>query len=171
MHAAGGLRAILTLLVGVPLLVLGTAAPSHACSCVELTPRLLLDSDVAFSGTVEETGASITRLAVDQVWAGDVASHTEVVHGSEESACGLRTRVGERMLVGASLEAGDLRTTLCSTISGEAAVSRMALRLDDGALPRSGEIEATRDGPPIVWLAVGGLVLALAGAAVVRRRS
>lgn len=170
------LRVLLTLLLAVPVLVLATGTPAHACSCVELTPRLLrAESNAVFSGVVEETrvdGAeAATRLAVDRVWAGDVAEHTEVAHGTEDSSCGLSTVVGERILLSASAEEGELRTSSCSVVMGRGEVDRIASALGAAQAPRAGTIEATSvGGPPIVWFAVGGLVLVLAAALVVRRR-
>lgn len=171
------LRILLALLLAVPVLVLATGTPAHACSCVELTPQLLrTESDAVFSGTVEETrvdGAQgATRVAVDGVWAGDVAAHTEVVHGTEGSSCGLSPVEGERILLSASVEEGELRTSSCSVVTGQGDVDRMASALGDAQSPRPGTIEATSvGGPPIVWFAVGGLVLVLAAALVVRRRA
>lgn len=171
------LRLLLALLLAVPVLVLVTAGAAQACSCVDLTPQLLrAGSHAVFSGVVEETRVdgdrAATRLAVDHVWAGDVAERTEVVHGTEESSCGVRSTEGERILLSASVEEGELRTSSCSVVTGQGEVDRMASALGEAQAPRAGTIEATSvGGPPIVWFAVGGLVLVLATALVVRRRA
>lgn len=169
-------RTVITLLLAVPVLLLASPSPAHACSCAEPTPReLVAGSSAVFSGVVESTrdgdgDERVTELLVDHVWSGSVSEHTEIVHGVMSSACGLSPDDGQRLVVAAELEDGDLHTGFCSVSEGERSVAEFVAALGSGEAPAAGSIEAAAGGgPPVVLLAAAGLVLLAAVALVVRR--
>jgi len=93
----------LLLLAVAPFLVVAApgAAPSHACSCVDVpVDQLLADGDVVFIGTVLENpvaaddGAAF-RVRTTSVYQGRVPETVQLTTGADEAACGLEVSEGE----------------------------------------------------------------------------
>jgi hypothetical protein len=154
------------------------APPASACSCMAPAPpeTALAEADAVFAGevTAVEGRAStshVARVAVTEVFTGDVGEEVEVHTPPDAAACGYAFEVGRDELVYAVLDdAGRLQTNLCDRTAPVAEADEDLAALGEGAAP---EAAAPDDGPP-GWLvpAAGALVLAAAaiGTAVALRR-
>lgn len=113
------LLAVLGLLVGG--LVLATAAPANACSCVTDQPdQLAANAEFAFLGVLEEQRADddevAHRFAVETVYKGDVHRTQDVVTPHlDEAGCGVEWEPGSQMVVLGYLDdEGRLASNFCS---------------------------------------------------------
>ena len=156
-------RGALAFAVGVAVLVGKTAAAS-ACTCLPVDlERDLPRADGAFVGTLLDAtphGAAeaVYRFRVEQVYKGDIDNRIEVVSARDGAACGLELPEGERVGLLLHRDGGVWRGSLCGQVDP---ADLLALTdVDDNALP------------DINWggWVVGFLVLALAVAALVRKR-
>jgi hypothetical protein len=185
--------------LGILVLAIMVASPSPAlaCSCAPAPPPdvALGESAAVFAGKVVETRIAgsdpfddlIARIAVDEVWKGDVAETVDVSTAQDGATCGVWFSAGDRWLVYASArDDGSLETYLCSRTvpleyadegldaAGEADVDLQALGTSRDPAPG----EQLLDGTPFWssssywWLfGVGGVVAAVAAAAFLRLRS
>lgn len=117
-------------LIAAALTVATLAAPVatvHACSCVGLTtPEAVEAADLAFVGTVADSivtgqdpmlGVPLVRYAFEVERASQPTGSLVEVAAHDDgggASCGFSFGVGERWLVAAHSEGGDLRSTLCS---------------------------------------------------------
>jgi hypothetical protein len=173
------LLAVLALLAGG--LVLGSAAPAAACSCVRLSPEEYADrADVAFVGNATSERATdgevVYRFTVATVHAGQVSRTQDVVAPRTGSSCDQRLPLDRELLVLATLDAR-ARPTLrdCLDVAWYAEdnyAGKVAAALGPGTRPLPGrsEIEVEDSAVPgLLWsaLAIGGV--GALGMLVVRR--
>ncbi|GAW51766.1 MULTISPECIES: hypothetical protein [unclassified Nocardioides] len=121
------LRILLAGLLGACGLVVFTAMPSHACSCVVASTDDYVEwADAIFTGTVVEvtpppqrpvmsSGDPVTHtFDVETVHEGDVASTAEVTSAMSGASCGLEgLRIGTSYLVYAESGHRGLSANLC----------------------------------------------------------
>lgn len=153
------LLAVVAVLMGVPLLLIGP--PAFACSCAEpAMGRMLADSDAAFLGRVAESDGTVLghevvlRVDVKRVYQGTVRASTEVVTDSDEGACGFDPPKGD-VIFFASYDEGDLTANLCSSFAAKRYVDAPALASYDK--PLAGETSSSRLTYPELWPLLVGL--------------
>jgi hypothetical protein len=188
---------VLGLLV-VPLALVLTAGPAHACSCVArafpeqlavadavLTGTAVSREDPAGSGPVVSSARSVRwGFSVDAVHRGDLGARVTVVAAAGEASCGIAFTPGVRyVVVGTRDVTGDVRTGLCT---GTAQVTTLS-PADLAAIGAGRLVPPPPGSPPAVppngagapsvvpsgFLLVGGTVALIAaglGAVAVRRR-
>jgi hypothetical protein len=98
--------------------------PALACDCAELPPpdAAMSEADAVFAGEVTETrivgdeltGDLIARIAVSDVWKGDVTETVEVRTATDTAMCGYPFQPNKSYLVYANGGAERLRVSLCS---------------------------------------------------------
>jgi hypothetical protein len=109
----------------VAVIMVASPTPALACSCAPAPPPdvALGDAAAVFSGTVVEARIAgsdpfddlVARIAVDEVWKGDVAATVDVSTAPDSAMCGVWFSEGDRWLVYASTrDDGSLETYLCS---------------------------------------------------------
>lgn len=133
-------RALLLVLglLAVPLALVLTAGPAHACSCVTRAfPEQLAGADAVLTGTAtsreDPTGsaeavssASSIRwgFAVDSVHRGDLGARVTVSAAMSEASCGITFVPGVRYVVlGTRDVIGDVATGLCTGTAPVATLS------------------------------------------------
>jgi hypothetical protein len=109
-------------------LIVLSAFPAHACSCVQLDPRTALRSaDAAFVGTLVSRktgllglGSTTFTFRVEQVVKGELADRVDVESSSSGASCGLEVALGQR--IGSLLyrEANGWTSSLCSQVDPDA---------------------------------------------------
>ncbi|MCP3420203.1 hypothetical protein [Nocardioides pinisoli] len=173
------LLAVLALLAGA--LVLGSAAPAAACSCVSDDPAELAGrAQIAFVGvlTSQRSDGSVVahHFEVEDVRAGVVRRNQDVVTpDAGEASCGVRWSAGVRMVVLGYLDDdGRLASNLCSgSVPASAATydaTLQALGEPRDPLPgRSMVALDTTSGQGLLWSAVAVGVVGALGMVVVRR--
>lgn len=151
------MSSVARLLAGLALLVSTTAGvlvlsagPAAACSCVAMPDSSLLESsDVAFSGVVvkrREVGdEAITTVRTDLVFKGDVTQRVDVVANKQSSACALAADDGDRLLVFGDLAEGEVSSSLCTSATGRN-YRKVLAELREGAAPSAGYMKAERRG-------------------------
>ncbi len=175
MRRAAGL--LLALLLAVPVLLV-SAVPAHACSCVKAGPTKYVKwADVVFTGTVEDSAADdtirVARIAVDEVYKGSVRARTDVTTSAQGPACGVDLVPGSEVIVFGSLEGSSVATSTCAG-SGTRLHERHPA-LGTGSPPEPGELVSDAWPGPVdrsIWWIGAPLLLLVAGAAAyaVRRR-
>ena len=181
----GRLVAALALLVSA--LVLGSASPAAACSCVRLSPGAYAErADFAFVGTTTRERATddsaIYRFTVDTVYLGEVRRVQDVVTprapGDAVDSCEERLPEGStRLVLGTVDDEGRLTFGQCQEPAwtpGEPFTDRIVAALGTGSAPVAGkdlvEIDrTTRD--DLRWIGLGVGVIGLAGMGVLARRT
>lgn len=195
-------RALLLVLalLAVPVALVLTAGPAHACSCASRTfPEQVASADAVLTGTATSredpagsgdavSSASSIRweFAVDTVHRGDLGARVTVVAAMSGASCGIAFTPGVRYLVvGTRNLVGDVETGLCTGTAPVAALSPTDLAaLGPGrpvpppaALPPAApaapvEGAGGRAVGPLGFLLLGGTVALTAGLALVavRRR-
>ncbi len=195
-------RALLLVLglLAVPLALVLTAGPAHACSCVTrafpeqvagadavLTGTATSREDPAGSGTGGSSASSIRwEFAVDTVHRGDLGARVTVVAAMSEASCGIAFTPGVRyVVVGTRDLIGDVETGLCTGTAPVAALSPADLAaLGPGrpvtppaahppaAPPPAVPAEGARGQAvgPLGFLLLGGTVTLTAGLALVAVR-
>jgi hypothetical protein len=115
-------RLLLTLLLGVPALVLSAPSPAQACSCAAGGVQQYAEwSDAVFVATLRgplregTTGSVEAAATVATVYDGDVAAEVTISTGAQSSACGLTgLQAGETWLFyAASDSASSFQVSLC----------------------------------------------------------
>lgn len=161
--------------------VVTAARPASACSCMAPAPpeTAAAEADAVFAGEVtgiDRRGgaAHVARLAVTEVFAGEVHEEVEVHTPSDSAACGYAFQVGREELVYAVLDDdGRLQTNLCDRTTPVADAGDDLAALGEGSDPAALPPDDARPG----WLipVTGALVLAGVAAIVIavsrRRRS
>lgn len=155
------------------------ARPASACSCMAPAPpeTAATEADAVFAGEVTEIsgrgGAThVARLAVTEVFTGEVGEESEVHTAQDTAACGYPFEVGREELVYAVLDdQGRLQTNLCERTAPVADAEEDLAALGDGSDPAALPRDDARSG----WLVpvTGALALAAAAAIVItvsRRR-
>ena len=174
--------AVLALLVSG--LVLGSATPAAACSCVTDQAQELVDSAaVAFVGVLRSQRVGdddvVHRFTVTTVYRGEVHRTQDVVTPTGgDAACGVEWKPGVRMVVlGYVDEASRVASNVCtgSTMLGASADGPVVARLGTGSEPLAGEglVElGISGGDAVRWLSValGAIVLTGVGRIALRRR-
>lgn len=174
------LLAALVLLVGG--LVLGSAGPAAACSCVTDQPDELVDhAAVAFVGVLESQRADddvvAQRFTVETVHKGEVHRAQDVVTPHDgEPGCGVEWDTGARMVVlGYEDAEGRLAANLCtgSATSAEPAYDTLVAALGTGTEPLPGrslvELDKFRR-EDLRWFSLAVGVIGLTALAVIARR-
>jgi hypothetical protein len=158
----------IALVIGVSALSVDSVA---ACLCAEMknAQAAAASADAVFAGTVAGGeavgGAALPALLspgetrytfdVDGVGKGDIGSRAVVRAGDEGASCGVVFTAGERWLVFANIDAGELTTHLCAGNVTLAAGEAAPLPL---VAPEPSE--APESGVPIGVLVVAGIVVA-----------
>ncbi len=195
-------RALLLVLalLAVPVALVLTAGPAHACSCAPRTfPEQVASADAVLTGTATSredpagsgdavSSASSIRwgFAVDTVHRGDLAARVTVVAAMSGASCGIAFTPGVRyVVVGMRDPVGDVETGLCTGTAPVAALSPADLAaLGPGrpvpppaALPPAAPAPAApvegaggRAVGPLGFLLLGGTVALTAGLALVAVR-
>jgi hypothetical protein len=115
------LRLVLALLLGIPGVLIATASPAHACSCVGGPAGTgVRGADVLFLGTVaEDRGGNLTQrtltFEVERVWKGETPATTQIRTGSGGGDCGLEIGDGDEAVVFAYREDDTLASNICSS--------------------------------------------------------
>lgn len=181
----GRLVAALALLVSG--LVLGSAAPAAACSCVYPDVRAIAaGADYAFSGVVTQEReldlVAIYRFRVDTVYRGDVRRTQDIVTarqpGNAASSCDLTLPEDEDLLVVGSVDdEGRLSLRACDRVGGhfwrtDPFADRVAAAFGVGVRPMPGrDVLAEAERPDWSRWSTGVVgVVGLAGLAVLARR-
>jgi hypothetical protein len=119
-HSPMAVRLLLALLLAVPGVLLTTASPAHACSCVGGPPEAgVRGADLIFLGTVTDDrgGNGIRRtltFEVDLAWKGQVTATTRLGTGAGGGDCGLEITEGDETMVFAYREDdGTLGSNIC----------------------------------------------------------
>lgn len=139
------LAVVLTAVAATLGLVVSTAGPAAACSCVGGgIPQYAEWADAVFTGELasapdrsEEQTVTYT-FDVEQIYAGKVPELAEVRTPSQESACGLaHVESGRRFVIFASYDDGALSTGLCSgsQVANAAYTDRLERHLGIGTIP------------------------------------
>lgn len=175
---SGRLRALLTLLLAVPVLLV-SSAPAHACSCVMAgVSKHLRQSDAVFEGEVVEKRRAehlqVLRVEVSRVYKGDVVEQVDVVTGSGGGDCGVTIAAGRPALFFASADKDGYGTSICAGTG--TALHRDHPALADWHAPAPGTLESDawdEAGGTSAWWWVGGFVAvgALGAAYVAWRRA
>lgn len=133
-------RALLLVLglLAVPVALVLSAGPAHACSCAgRAFPEQLAAADAVLAGTATSredpagsgTGGSSAssirwEFAVDTVHRGDLGARVTVVAAAGEAACGIAFTPGVRyVVVGTRDVTGEVGTGLCTGTAPIAALS------------------------------------------------
>jgi hypothetical protein len=135
--------------------------PAAACSCAEPPPpnEALADSDAVFMGEVVETrtvgdgptGELIARMAVEEVWKGDVTETVEVRTGPDSAMCGYHFTSGSRDLIYAGQrDDGSFTTHLCTRSAPVEHADEDLAAFGDGSQPHAGE-QLVADGSTWPW--------------------
>lgn len=151
------------------ILVPGTAS---ACSCEEPPPptEALEDADAVFLGEVVETrvvgdefdGELIARIAVEEIWKGEVTELVDVRTQPESAMCGYHFTAGGRDLIYAqSGDADDYPTGLCTRTAPADTAQEDLAAFGEGREPAAGE-RLAEDGPPWLFLSLAGLAVVVA---------
>ena len=183
-HLARGLA--LALVVSA-IVVLRSASPAYACSCVGIDRVLAQPGSIqaAFVGTVVDapepfTSGSSARLVtwtfrVQEVYAGDLPTTVEVKAAVSGVSCGFEgIGVGSRIGVLLRRESGDWHSGLCSSGAPEkfAVLGAPHAPVADAVVdPSSSSSSSSSRGIWFVALGAAAIVAAVAGGALVRRRS
>lgn len=166
--------AVLLAVLAFPLVVV-TAAPAYACSCVNAgVERQVRWADVVFVGTVEQVflpdQQRVAEVVVDRVLKGSVPERTDVETGGGGGDCGVDFLEGDRVLVFGTLQDDAVHTDICSGTGTDLHGGHPAL--GTGHAPEPGALVSSErpvdEGMPaaVWWLASGA---ALAAAYVVGR--
>jgi|GEM_PF-1368678 len=172
----------LVLLIAVAALVT-FPSPAHACDCPEPPPpeEAIADADAVFAGEVVETrlvggehdGDLFARIAVEDVWKGEVTETVEVRTAPHTATCGYHFSEGGRELVYAGVDdEGGFTTSLCSRTTPLDSAEEDLAALGEGDAPLAGE-RGVADATTWPWIIAGAaavVALAVIGAAVIRRR-
>ncbi|THV28055.1 hypothetical protein [Glycomyces paridis] len=160
-------------------LIAATPGAACACSCVEQTDaEAFADADAVFTGTLDDIdeegfqfgvadGPATLEFEVDEVYKGEVSERQGVVTIGGDASCGWRPPEGERYLVVAYFEDGELHAGLCG---GSRALDEGPIVFDvEAYAPEPGESGLA---PFPVWPVVGAAALVAAAAVwiVLRRR-
>lgn len=167
---------VLTLTATMALLLMAPS-PASACSCMEAPAptEALEDADAVFLGEVVETrgtggefdGELFARIAVEEVWKGEVAELVDVRTQLDSAMCGYHFTAGDRDLIYAQQgDDGGYSTHLCTRSAPADAAGEDLTAFGEGQAPVAGE-QFAEDGPSWLILGVAGLVTAAAGALVV----
>ena len=174
------LLAVLGLLVGG--LVLATAAPANACSCVTDQPdQFAENSQFAFVGVLQQQRSNdyevAHRFAVETVYKGDVHRTQDVVTPNlDEAGCGVEWEPGSQMVVLGYLDdEGRLASNLCSGsgTTTDPADDAVVAALGTASAPLSGEslVELDRSTQDLLrWFTLALGVIGLAALGVLARR-
>jgi hypothetical protein len=158
-------RALLLVLglLAVPVALVLTAAPAHACSCAgRAFPEQLADAGAVLTGTATSredpagsgtgwSSASSVRweFAVDTVHRGDLGARVTVVTAVGGAACGIAFTPGVRyVVVGTRDVTGDVETGLCAGTAPVAALSPADLTALGPGRPVSPRVVAPAAAPP-----------------------
>lgn len=176
-RSPGGLTSVglaLSLALAVVVLVPGTAS---ACSCMEppAPTEALEDADAVFLGEVVETrivggdldGELFARIAVEEVWKGEVANLVDVRTQPDSAMCGYHFTAGDRDLIYAHQgDDGSYSTHLCTRSAPADMADEDLAAFGEGQEPVAGE-QLADDGPSWLVLSLAGLaVLVAVGLAV-----
>lgn len=137
-------RLLLALLLAVPGVVISTAAPASACSCVMSTvEQRAPETDAIFQGEVVgiepgSEGRSVFTFDVLQVWKGDVGARVEVTSSNSGAACGLEMSPGQTRLVYADQRGARLTSGLCSAPFGSGGKAALTRLLGEPSAPSTG---------------------------------
>lgn len=171
----GGRGAVLVALVVAATLV-GGGRPAWACSCEPPAPpeTAEAEADAVFAGEVTEIGGRggathVARLAVTEVFTGEVGEEAEVLTPQDSAACGYPFEVGREELVYAVVDdEGRMQTNLCDRTAPVADADEDLAVLGEGTAP--GSVDRGDTSPP--WLVpLVAAVLLLTAAAVAARWS
>lgn len=150
---------------------------ASACSCEMPSPpsEALADADAVFLGEVvdlrrdgaEVTGDLIARIAVEEVWKGEVAEVVEVRTALDGATCGYSFTAGGRDLVYARhSDDGGFSTNLCTRSAPADAADEDLTAFGAGEAPIAGEQLAARQ-PSWLTLTAAMLTVGLALALIV----
>lgn len=127
MGFSSGTKILLSCVFTVPGLIVATAPPALACSCLDMTnDEAVKRADVVFSGKViayQKPIKASPSMGIDLItWTfevhnafkGKVAKQQKVISPVDEGVCGVRLKVGERYKVYAKRRNNSLETNLCS---------------------------------------------------------
>lgn len=143
-------RLLAALALALAWLVLVPSGPAAACTCVGLEKVMEDEQDVAFVGVlkrqVSDDSKVISRVRVEEVFAGDVHRIQDVISGRD--TCGVEWSDGERVLVlGDRDEESRIVTGLCSSaVEGDEQYDAALARLGEGTEPMAGSDLVERDG-------------------------
>ena len=175
-------RWLTILLVALVVTVLDPGRPAFACSCAPPLPpqQELAESSAVFAGEVVATeelnggqpdSELVARVAVTEVWKGEVHEVVEVRTAADGAMCGVGFEVGREMLIYAGVGDDDrFGTHLCTRTASLDRAEEDLAALGPGDAPLPGERfgEDGRDWP--LPLLVAALILAGAGAGVLLSR-
>lgn len=173
--------AVLLAVLAFPLVVV-TASPSYACSCVDATlEQQVRSADVVFVGTVEQTFqvdqglvGVVAEVAVSRVHRGSVPERTDVVTGGGGGDCGVPLQEGDEVIVFGALDDDAVATTTCAGSGADLHEGHPALGA--GRAPEPGAlVSSKRPGdegvPAAVWWLAGAAALAAAFVALRAKRA
>lgn len=179
------LATVMLILAATMALLVTTPDPAAACSCMEPPPptEAMADSDAVFLGEVVETrlvgsevdGELFARIAVEEVWKGEVAELVEVRTQPDSAMCGYHFTTGARDLIYAHQgDDGSYSTHLCTRTAPADAAEEDLTAFGEGRAPLAGEHLAEDDRSWLVFSAAGlaivvAIVLIVAGIAWRRR--
>jgi hypothetical protein len=182
-------RFLLTILAA---LTFGAAVIAHppgqayACSCVQPGPpaEAAAQSEAVFLGTVAGTtpqaNGVLVTFDVESVWKGPNGPQLTLGTAGSSASCGYEFVPGEKYIVYASAQEGQLATGLCTrtALAADAADDLAALgegqAPNPGVVPPAGEPAAPAAGLPLLPIGLGvvGLAaVAAVGLAFARRRT
>lgn len=150
--------------------VVTAARPASACSCMAPAPpeTAAAEADAVFAGEVTELSergraTHVARVAVTEVFTGEVGEEVEVHTPPDSAACGYAFEVGREELVYAVLDDdGRLQTNLCDRTAPVAEADDDLAALGDGSEPAALPQDDARPG----WLLPVTVALALSAAAI-----
>jgi hypothetical protein len=172
---------VLLAVLALPLVVV-TASPSSACSCVQGgVERQMGRADVVFVGTVEQTFqvdrgmvGLVAEVAVSRVHKGSVPERTDVVTGGGGGDCGVDFLEGDHVLVLGTLQEDAVHADLCSgtgTDLHEGHPSLGSSRAPEPGALVSSERPVDEGMPAAVWWLAGGAAFAAAFVALRAKRA
>ncbi|MEX2406349.1 MAG: hypothetical protein WD834_03340 [Actinomycetota bacterium] len=167
-------RVVAALILAAAIVPIWPATSAWACSCIQASRREHVEDASAIFVGVARVGepvenaatALVTRFSVEAVYKGDLTAGSDVSihHETQESACGLSFREGERFAVFVHEFGGQMLTSLCSlTRSGKISASRLGLPRPTEVVPAPPEAGAAFSSrmPWIVGLSIGTLAIAV----------
>jgi len=157
-------------------ILIAAPSPAWACSCAEPPPptQALDEADAVFLGEIVETrrvggefdGELIARVAVEEVWKGEVAELVDVHTEPDSAMCGYGFTAGDRDLLYAQHDDDSYSTHLCTRSAPVEAAEEDLAAFGEGRAPVAGE-QLTGDGPSWFVLGAVGLTILVAAALVV----
>jgi hypothetical protein len=152
-------RALLVVPLFLALVLVGPAAPAHACSCAMLSSAQKVENaDVVVRGTItgldDPGGHDSAHLvtyeeAVAEVYRGPATATTFVRSAADGASCGIEVQEGREYLLFARRVGGELRAGLCdgTTPASAELVAEVEHLTGPGSPPRGGA-GATATTPP-----------------------